>query len=62
MKQLRFNLKLDQEETSKMATYYLYRSKEQEGLRPIVDGVYIQRGPVGSKPPNAMSLVLEWDS
>ena len=62
MKQLRFNLKLDQEETSKMATDYLYRSKEQEGLRPIVDGVYIQRDPVGSKPPNTMSLVLEWDS
>ena len=26
MKQMRFNLKLDQEETSKIATYYLYRS------------------------------------
>ena len=62
MKQLRFKLKLDQEETSKLATYYLYRSEEQEGFRPIVDGVYFQRGPVGSKPPNAMSLVLEWDS
>jgi hypothetical protein len=62
MKQMRFNLKLDQEETSKMATYYLYRSEEQEGLRPIVDGVYIQRGTLGAEPPNAMSLVLEWDS
>jgi len=42
MKQLRFNLKLYQEETSRLVTYYLYRSEEQEGLRPIVDGVYIQ--------------------
>ena len=60
MKELHFNLKLDDENTSKMPTYYLYRSEEQEGGRPIVDGVYIQRQTLGPNPPGEMSLMLEW--
>ena len=60
MKELHFNLKLDDENTSKMPTYYLYRSEEQEGGRPIVDGVYIQRQTLGPNLPGEMSLMLEW--
>ena len=59
MKQLRFNLKLDDEESSKIPTYYLYRSEEQQGGRPIVDGVYIQRNTLGPQPPKLMNLLLE---
>jgi hypothetical protein len=60
--QLRFTLKLDQDKTSEMPTYYLYRSEEYGGNRPVVDGVYVQRNTIGPRPPDTMSIVLEWDS
>ncbi len=58
--QLRFTLRLDSEKTDKMSSYYLYRSEEFQGDRPVVDGVYLQWNAVGSIPPEKMSIVLEW--
>ena len=62
MKQLRFILRLDRENTGKMPAYYLYRSDESNGGRPIIDGVYIQRNAVGPTPPETMNVLLEADS
>jgi hypothetical protein len=61
MKKSVFTLKLDTELVKKVSTYYIYRSEEYEGNRPVVDGVYIQRHALGSEPPATISLVLEWD-
>ena len=58
VEQLRFNLKLDNEHI-KLPTYYLYRSEEYEGNRPIIDGVYIQRGTLGPNPPKDITILLE---
>jgi hypothetical protein len=60
MEQLHVNLVLDREMLGKVITYYVYRSQEMEGARPIIDGVYIQRGTVGANPPEHMKLSLEW--
>jgi hypothetical protein len=62
VKRLRLSLKLDKEQTNKMPTSYLYRSEEHEGGRPIIDGLYVQRRTIGTKPPAEMSVVLEWDT
>jgi len=44
----------------KVTGYHIYRSKEEENGRPIVDGVYLQRRKVGEMPPERMTLRLEW--
>jgi hypothetical protein len=62
VKQLRFVLRLDRENTEKMPAYYLYRSGESNGGRPIIDGVYIQRNAIGPTPPEIMNVLLEADS
>ncbi len=62
MKQLHFTLRLDQDKTDKMSTYYLYRSEEYTGQRPVIDGVYVQRDTIGLTPPETVSLILEWHS
>lgn len=60
MKQFRATLKLDKELLAKTSTYYIYRSEEKNGPRPIVDGVYMQRDALGAEPPEEISLLLEW--
>jgi hypothetical protein len=54
--QLRFTLKLDSDKTDKMIAYYLYRSEEFNGDRPIIDGVYVQRSTIGPTPPETLSV------
>jgi len=45
-----------------MPTYYLYRSEEYRGQRPVIDGVYVQRDAIGAPaPPEKMSMVLGWE-
>jgi hypothetical protein len=61
MRRERFTLKLDEEKTDKMPTYYLYRSEEYGEQRPVVDGVYVQRNAVGATPPEMMNMTLEWN-
>jgi hypothetical protein len=56
-----FTLKLDDELLKKVTTYYIYRSEEYQGTRPVVDGVYIQRHAIGTEAPRTLSLVLQWD-
>jgi hypothetical protein len=51
---------LDTEMLPKVGAYYLYRSKEINGGRPIVDGVYVQRATLGDIAPEHMNLTLEW--
>jgi hypothetical protein len=45
-----------------MPVYYLYRSEELIGGRPIIDGVYVQRSELGPTPPQTMSMMLEVES
>ena len=54
-------LKLDKEMLSKTPTYYIYRSEEMAGKRPVLDGIYIQRSAIGSNPPQEISAVFEWE-
>jgi hypothetical protein len=61
MRKAAFTLKLDLELQKKVSAYYIYRSEEYEGKRPVIDGVYIQRHAIGSEPPETLSLVLEWE-
>jgi hypothetical protein len=56
-----FTLKLDEELLKKVTTYYIYRSEEHNGPRPVVDGVYIQRPTIGAEPPKKINLLLEWE-
>ena len=58
MEKLELTLLLDKDYD--LLRYYLYRSREEENGRPIVDGVYIQRDTVGENPPEKMKLLLEW--
>ncbi len=60
LKQLLLTLRLDQDDTSKMSGYYLHRSEECSGNRPIVDGIYVQRNGIGPIPPETMSVLLKW--
>jgi hypothetical protein len=53
-------LKLDKEMLSKTPTYYIYRSEEMSGKRPVLDGIYIQRSAIGSNPPDEIHAVFEW--
>jgi hypothetical protein len=62
MAQLELTLKLDSEKTAAMTAYDLYRREQIQGDRPVVDGLYIQRGYVGPIPPERMSVLLEWAS
>ena len=62
MNQFHFTLRLDGETTEKTPTYYLYRSEESSGGRPIIDGVYFQRSAFGSTTPETLSIILEWSS
>ena len=61
MTHLDANLSLDTEILENLPTYYLYRSREERGDRPIVDGVYLQRKTLGVNPPKTMKLLLEWN-
>lgn len=56
-----FTLRLDDELLKKVTTYYIYRSEQYEGTRPVVDGIYIQRSAIGAEAPKKMNLVLEWE-
>ncbi len=60
-RQLQSRVRLDHEMLRKVSGYYIYRSDEEEDGRPIIDGVYIQRGAVDGNPPETMSLLLEWE-
>lgn len=62
MKNWRGKLKLDKEMLARMPTYYIYRSEEQAGPRPVIDGVYIQRGALGPNPPEEMNAVFDWET
>jgi hypothetical protein len=62
MKQWRGKLLLDKEMLGKTPAYYIYRSEEMRGRRPMIDGVYIQRDAIGSEAPDEITGVFEWDT
>lgn len=61
MKTWRGKLLLDTEMLSRTPTYYIYRSEEKSGPRPILDGIYFQRGVFGDKPPPEINTTFEWE-
>jgi len=58
-----FTLVLDEEFREKVLAYWIYRSVEmdEDDRRPLVDGVYIQRGLLGKRPPRQLSVKLGID-
>jgi hypothetical protein len=60
MKNWRGKLKLDKKLLDTSAKYYIYRSEEQAGTRPVIDGVYIQRSALAPNPPEEMTVSFEW--
>lgn len=62
MKNWRGKLKLDKEMLTRTPTYYIYRSEEKAGPRPVLDGIYIQRGALGANPPDEINAVFEWET
>jgi len=62
MKNWRGKLKLDKEMLTRTPTYYIYRSEEKAGTRPVLDGIYIQRGALGPNPPDEINTVFEWET
>jgi hypothetical protein len=44
----------------KVQGYYIYRSEELSGNRPIIDGLYIQRDELMNDPPDEMDISLRW--
>jgi len=60
MRQFELTVTLDKDMLPKLIGYYLYRSEEFEGKRPIVDGLYVQRDSIGPYPPDSMELTLTW--
>ncbi len=61
MGDLTASLVLDIDQLGKLAGYYLYRSEELAGDRPIVDGLYLQKSEIGDRPPMRMRLQLNWE-
>jgi hypothetical protein len=61
MKTWRGKLKLDTEMLARTPTYYIYRSEEKSGSRPVLDGIYFQRGALGPTPPEEITAVFEWE-
>ena len=57
---VKLELTLILDKYTSVKNYYLYRSQEEEGGSPIVDGVYIQRETIGENPPESMTLLLKW--
>jgi hypothetical protein len=49
---------LDEEGSSRLAAYDLYRSEEISEDRPIIDGFYVQRGFL-SGTPQILKITLE---
>ncbi len=60
--QIDTDLLLDVDQLMKLDKYYLYRSEETAGGRPLIDGLYVQKQEIGSTPPVRIRLVLEWTS
>ena len=60
MPHLRLTLALDKDMLLKVKGYYIYRSQEEEGGRPVFDGLYIQRETINENPPEKMNLLLDW--
>ena len=52
---------LDHPMLEKVVGYLVYRGEEIDGDRPIVDGLYLRRGVVGSPPPETMRITLDWE-
>lgn len=62
MKNWRGKLQLDKRLLDTASAYYIYRSEEKAGARPVIDGIYIQRASVGPNPPEEMTLALDWET
>jgi hypothetical protein len=52
--QATFVLILDRRASARLDNYNLYRSEEEEGGRPIIDGLYIQYGYLNPAPERLM--------
>jgi hypothetical protein len=58
---LKLTVRLDYTQLEKVKGYYVYRSEETEGDRPVVDGLYVQRQAVGDQAPESMQISIDWD-
>ena len=52
---------LDRGMEEKLVGYVMYRSEEMEGARPVVGGLYIQRGVLAAPPPEMIKVRIELD-
>jgi len=53
-----FTLVLDEDASAKLSGYDLYRSEETNRERPVIDGLYIQRGYLKGTP-KALDVTVE---
>jgi hypothetical protein len=58
---LELTMRLDHTQLEKVKGYYVYRSEESEGDRPVVDGLYVQRQAIGDRAPESMRVSIGWD-
>ena len=58
---LELTMRLDHTQLEKVKGYYVYRSDENEGDRPVVDGLYVQRQAIGDRAPESMRVSIDWD-
>jgi hypothetical protein len=58
---LKLTMRLDHTQLEKVKGYYVYRSEEMEGSRPVVDGLYVQRQAVGDHAPESLRISFDWD-
>jgi hypothetical protein len=58
---LNLTMRLDQTQLEKVKGYYVYRSEETEGDRPVVDGLYVQRQAVADQAPESLQISIDWD-
>jgi hypothetical protein len=57
---LSYELELDREMLQKVASKYLYRSREMVGSYHSVGGIYVLRSELGERPPDTLCCSLEW--
>ena len=60
MGRLNLNLILDDEETRKSDSHYVYRRPFHRDGEPVVGPIYVPRADVGRMPPWTLTVQLEW--
>lgn len=58
---LKLTMRLDHTQLEKVKGYYVYRTEEAEGDRPVVDGLYIQRQAIEDQAPESLLISIDWD-